>query len=100
MFLGNVMDVFLDSDKIIVKLSRQSLESIIERLKDSEIGYCHLFDDETVKTAFFQWFDKFINDIEEEPEYFINNKKKHFVNSLPDLENGAYQSEVDYQNAA
>lgn len=92
------MDAFLDSDQIIVKFSEKSLESIIERLKDSEIGYCHLFNDETVKMAFFQWFDKFINDIAEEPEYFIKNRNKHFVNSLPDVDNGAYQS--DYQNAA
>jgi hypothetical protein len=87
MFLGNVMDIFLDSNKIIVKISPESLQTIIFRLKDSQIGYCHLFDDETVQTAFCQWLDAFLNDIENEPEWFIKDHKKVFINFLPDVPN-------------
>jgi hypothetical protein len=91
------MDVFIDNNQIIVKISGKSLETIVERLKDSQIGYCDLFDNDTVQMAFCNWFDHFINDIEDEPEQFIKDCKKNFLNSLPDVENLAYQ---DFEQAA
>jgi hypothetical protein len=92
------MDVFLDKDQIIVKISGKSLETIVERLKDSEIGYCQKFDDHTVQMAFCNWFDHFLNDIEDEPEQFIKHHKKTFLNSLPDVDNVANVDNVTYQD--
>lgn len=65
----------VEEGKLIIKLE---LNELVERLVEEGYKDCHLMSEESISTALEMWIDKFMDDFEEGPQYYIKKYKPDF----------------------
>lgn len=59
------------------------LDAIVDRLQAFDCQGCMPFTKEQVKFAFLKWLEKHLDEIESEPQWYVDRNPKHFDKQMP-----------------
>lgn len=74
----------------MITISEQRINAAVEQIRDSKVFDAHMLSHAQVEGAFKRWLEKHIQDVLDDPDYFIRDVDMHHKYGLPYAEDGAF----------